>query len=105
MPDRELFYELDDVVGLETFYLVVSPTPMADLEWIIGRIEKLGDDASGMVATLDGTLRTRGARGAGKVVAARKTTGRLSSGKTVEKVTEMIEGNGALVRVVTVDHR
>ena len=41
----------------------------------------------------------------GGKVAARKTTGKLTSGKTVEKVTEMIEGKGALVRVVTVDRR
>ena len=105
LPDRDLFYELDDVVGLETFYLAASPTPMADLEWIIDQIEKLGEDASGMVAVLDGTLRKRGGRTRGTKVAAKKSKGMLSSGETVEKVTEMIEGRGALVRVVTVDHR
>ena len=78
---------------------------MTDLEWIIDRIEKLGDNAAGMIALLDGTLRTRGGNTRGAKVAARKATGKLSSGKTVEKVTEMITGKGALVRVVTVDHR
>jgi hypothetical protein len=103
LPDRDLFYELDEVVGLETFYLAASPTPMADLEWIVEQTQKIGGDTSGMVAMLDGTMRTRGTRGT--KVARRKTTGKLTSGKTVEKVTEMIEGKGALVRVVTVDHR
>ncbi len=106
LPDREKFYELDDVVGLETFYIAVSPTPMADLEWMIARIEKLGSDAKGMVAMLDGTLKTRGGRtrGAGKVVSGKKS-GKLSSGKVVEQATEMIQGKGALVRVITLDHR
>ena len=105
LPDRELFYELDDVVGLETFYLAASPTPMADLEWIVERTQKLGEGTSGMVVLLDGTMRTRGGKTRGAKVTARQTTGRLTSGRTVEKVTEMIEGKGALVRVVTVDHR
>jgi hypothetical protein len=105
LPDRDLFYELDEVVGLETFYLAASPTPMADLEWIVEQTQKLGENTSGMVAMLDGTLRTRSGGTRGAKVAARKTTGRLTSGKTVEKVTEMIEGKGALVQVVTVDHR
>ena len=107
LPDRDLFYQLDDVVGLETFYLAVSPTPMADLEWIIGRIEKLGSDAGGMIAMLDGALKSRGGRtrGAGKVVPGRKKTAKLTSGKAEEQVTEMIKGKGALVRVITLDHR
>jgi hypothetical protein len=106
LPDREKFYELDEVVGLETFYIAVSPTPMADLEWMINRIKKLGGDNAGMVAMLDGTLKTRGGRtrGAGKVVSGKKK-GKLSSGKAVEQVTEMIEGKGALVRVISLDHR
>jgi hypothetical protein len=106
LPVQEKFYELDDVVGLETFYIAVSPTPMADLEWMIGQIEKLGSDAKGMVAMLDGTLKNRGGRtrGAGKVVSGKKK-GKLSSGKSVEQVTEMIKGKGALVRVISLDHR
>ena len=107
LPDRDKFYELDEVVGLETFYLTVSPTPMVDLKWMISRIEKLGGDAKGMVALLDGTLKTRGARtrGAGKVVSSKKNKALPSSGKTVEQVTEIIEGKGALVRVISLDHR
>ncbi len=43
-------------------------------------------------------------RGAGKVVSGKKS-GKLSSGKVVEQATEMIQGKGALVRVMTLDHR
>ena len=80
---------------------------MVDLKWMISRIEKLGGDAKGMVALLDGTLKTRGARtrGAGKVVSSKKKKAVLSSGNTVEQVTEIIEGKGALVRVISLDHR
>ena len=106
LPDREKFYELDDVVGLETFYIAVSPTPMTDLEWMIGEIRRLGSAAGGVTSLLDVTLKTRGrrTRGAGKVVSGSKK-GKLSSGKIVELATEIIKGRGALVRVITLDHR
>jgi hypothetical protein len=78
---------------------------MADLEWMIAQIKKLGGDAKGMVAMLDVTLKNRGGRtrGAGKVVSGKEKE-KLSNGKAVEQVTEMIKGKGALVRVISLDH-
>ena len=106
LPDRDLAYELDAVVGLETFYLAVSSTPMADLEWIISRM-KTGNGAprEEMVAMLEGTLRTRGVRGVGRVVPGRKASVQLSSGRVTEQVTELLQGKGALVQVITLDHQ
>jgi len=95
LPDRGKFYELDDVVGEETFYLAVSRTPMSDLEWMIRRTKR-GEDPSA-TAMLNGTLRARGLRAASRIVS--------DSDGSVSAPTGRVAGAGAMVEVVTITHR
>ena len=106
LPSEDQAYQLDAVTGPETFYLAVSPRPMVDLEWIISRIKQAdGTPKEEMVAMLEGTLRVRGARGAGRVVPGRKQQVQTPGGRATEQVTQMLQGKGALMRVITLDHR
>ena len=102
LPGHDQAYQFDDISGVETFYLAVSPVKMADLEWMITRIQQ-GAGAS-MAAMLDGTLKAR-MRGAGTVVPGQKRQVKMPDGQVAEQVTEMLVGNGAMVQVFMLEHR
>lgn len=106
LPSHETAYRFDAVAGLEAFYLVVSPAPMADLSWMIDRMRQTkGETRMGMMAMLDGTLRARGVRGAGTVVPGSRQRFETVNGPATEQVTRMFEGSGARVQVITLNHR
>jgi len=100
LPGDDQAYRFDDVTGTETFYLVVSPVEMADLEWMIARMGNGHDGA--VAAMLDGTLRARGLRGAGIVTSGGKSQMKMSDGG---QVTQMFKGRGVMVQTFTLDHR
>jgi hypothetical protein len=101
LPQRGLFYELDEVPGTETIYLIASASSMNDLAWLLEKMEKTGD--SGVVA---GLLTDRmGSRGIAKVVPGRTQSYDLTGGGKVQKVTEVVQGQGAWVRKVSFEHR
>ena len=95
LPDHGKYYELDDHIGEETFFLAVSATPMSDLAWMIDRTRRAGD-RSAATAMLDGTLRTRGLRSAARIVNTQDSD-TLAGGQMV--------GSGPIVRVISFNHR
>jgi len=99
LPEASQAYRFDQITGVETFYLVVSPVEMTDLEWMIRRMGKEGQGAT--AAMLDGTLRARGVG----VVSQRKTQAEALDGQQMEQVTQMLKGNGAMIQIFTLDHR
>jgi hypothetical protein len=100
VPGEGLFYELDAKTGLETLYLVASAEPLADVEWLLEKMEKAGADSSAGAAL----SRSLVARGIGRVVPGSKTDFMLTGGKTVEKVTEQVMGRGSFVRKLGIRH-
>jgi len=99
-PGKDLFYELDTVTGIETVYLIASTQPMADVAWLLEKMEQAGADTL-YAATLEKTIQTRGI---GRITEGKKASFSLSDGKRVEKVTEVVMGKGAVVRKLSFNH-
>jgi len=99
-PGPNLFYELDTVTGIETVYLIASAQPMADVDWLLEKMEKAGGEAQ-YAAAIEKSLQ---ARGIGRITAGKKASFSLSDGKRVEKVTEVVMGKGAVVRKLSFRH-
>jgi len=102
LPDRNKFYELDDTIGIETIYVVASSTPMNDIEWLLKKT--LGKDGEATLALLDATVKTRGMRGAGRIVTGKTRVFTLSDGKEIMKAADLLQGKGSVVKVVRFHH-
>jgi hypothetical protein len=100
IPGDGLYFELDDKPGLETLYLLASPAPLADVEWLLEKMEKAGMDSS-VNAALSRSIATRGIS---RIVPGAKAAFTLTGGKTVEKVTELVMGKGSLMRKLGFNH-
>lgn len=100
-PGRELFYELDRVTGVETVYLIASAQPLADMDWLLEKMEKAGEE-SPYAAALEKSIQ---ARGIARISAGNRVSFALSDGTRVEKVAEVVMGRGAVVRKLSFEHR
>lgn len=99
-PGKDLFYELDTVPGMETVYLIASAQPMADIDWLLEKMEKAGADSL-YATTLEKSIQTRGI---GRITEGKKASFSLSDGQRVEKVTDVVMGRGAVVRKLSFTH-
>ncbi|HEX9934718.1 MAG TPA: DUF4384 domain-containing protein [bacterium] len=100
VPGDGLYFELDDNPGVETLYLLASSSPLADVEWLLEKMEKAGMDSSANAAL----SRSVATRGIGRVVPGAKASFTLTGGKKVEKVTDLVTGKGALTRKLSFKH-
>ncbi len=98
-PGANLSYELDTEAGIETLYMIASAQPVPRLNWLLEKMEKAGNEMS--QATLTRAIRTRGIS---CITQGKKTSFSLSDGKRIEKVTEVIQGRGAVVRKLSFNH-
>jgi len=91
------WYWLDERTGDETLYFIASVEPLADIEKLLPEMEKAGGGRR-----LAEAIRMRGIGGVttGAVVT---VTGK--HGRDVKKVSEVVKGTGAAVRVFTIHHR
>jgi hypothetical protein len=100
VPGEGLYFELDENTGMETLYLLASPVPLADVEWLLEKMGKAGTDSSADAA-LNRSIATRGIA---RIVPGSKAAFTLTGGKTVEKVTEILTGEGSLMRKLSFNH-
>lgn len=101
LPQGGLFYELDEVPGTETIYLIASATPMDDLAWLLEKMEKAGD-ADVVADLMKNRIRTRGIA---RIVPGKTQSYALTNGAKVQKVTEVVQGQGAWVRKISFEHQ
>jgi hypothetical protein len=100
IPGRDLYFELDDKAGIETLYLLASPGPLADIEWLIEKMDKAGAD-SAIGAALTRSIATRGI---GRIVPGARVSFALTGGGKAEKVTELVTGKGTFFRKLGFKH-
>lgn len=81
-------------------YLIASAQPMADVDWLLEKMERAGADTQ-CAATLEKAIQTRGI---GRITAGEKASFSLSDGKRVDKVTEVVMGKGAVMRKLSFNH-
>ena len=93
IPGPMSSYDLGSEPGHRTIILIVSPHPLARLQWLLERMEK-----SGEIPNPTALAKAIRARTVARTTAGSKVGFALSDGKRVEKVGEVLMGRGTLVR-------
>ena len=99
LPQNDLFYQLDDNTGTETLYIVASLQPMDDIDWILEKMEKTGEDIKE-----NNFKNTVGSRGIAGIVSKGNKNFKLSNGKIIQKVNNILEGKGTLYYSLSFNH-
>ncbi len=105
VPDKNLWFWLDENTGTETIYVLASEKPMSDIVGLMGEMEAA---RSGEQRRISQEIRDKikfVQRGVGGISKGKAATYTLSDGQVIEKVTEVVSGTGAVVRAVSFKHR
>ncbi len=105
IPDRDLWFWLDEHPGTETVYVLASEEPMSDIRGLLDKMAKASEVER---KRLSGEIKQRikiVERGVGGVAKGKAVSYPLSDGRLVQKVTEVVAGSGAVVRAVSFKHR
>jgi hypothetical protein len=105
VPDRDLWFWLDDHPGTETIYVLASEEPLADIHLLLQRMQQANETER---KQLSGEIKERikiVERGVGGVAKGKTVNYPLSGGRRVEKVTEVVVGTGAVVRAISFEHK
>ena len=105
IPDKDLWFWLDEHPGTETIYVLASEEPLNDIR---GLLSKMGKASNAERQRLSGEIKERlkiVERGVGGVAKGKTVSYPLSDGRLVQKVTEIVAGSGAVVRAISFEHR
>jgi hypothetical protein len=105
VPDRDLWFWLDDQPGTETVYVLASEGPLADIRGLLLKMDRANETER---KQLSGEIKQRikiVERGVSGIAKGKTVTYPLSDGQRVQKVTEIVAGAGAVVRAISFEHR
>ena len=105
VPDKDLWFWLDENPGSETVYVLASEEPLNDIR---GLLSKMNEASETERKRLSGEIRQRIGiveRGVGGVAKGKTVSYALSDGRTIQKVTEVVAGSGVVVRAISFEHR
>jgi CHAT domain-containing protein len=105
IPDKDLWFWLDERRGTETVFVLASEAPMSDIRELLDKMMKASESER---KRLSGEIRQQiqiVERGVGGVAKGKTVSYPLSDGKLVQKVTEVVAGTGAVVRAISFEHR
>ncbi len=105
VPDKDLWYWLDERSGTETIYVLASEEPMADIRGLLSKMAKAGDAER---KRLSGEIKQQiqiVERGVGGMAKGKTVSYPMSDGRHIQKVTEVVAGSGAVVRAISFEHR
>jgi len=105
IPDKDLWFWLDDNPGTETIYVLASEEPMSDIRELLRKMEKANEAERKRLA---GEMKQQikiVERGVGGVDKGKAVSYTLSDGRTIQKVTDVVASSGAVVRAVSFHHR
>lgn len=104
VPTAGQWFWLDENIGIETIYVLASETPLDNIQSIL-------KEMAGVTAQKKKTLSNRVRdevriieRGVGGITEGKTKSFRLKDGKTIEGVTEIVKGAGAVVRAISFRH-
>lgn len=105
VPAPDLWFWLDDHPGTETIYVLASEKPLSDIQGLLTKMESVDE---GTQKQLSQEIQQRiilVQRGVGGVTKGKATSYKLSDGKQIQKVTDVVSGAGAVVRAITIQHQ
>jgi CHAT domain-containing protein len=105
IPDKDLWFWLDERPGTETVYVLASEQPMTDIRGLLNKMDRASEAER---KHLSGEIQQRikiVERGVGGVAKGKIVSYPLSDGRLVQKVTDVVAGSGAVVRAISFEHR
>jgi len=105
IPGPDLWFWLDEHPGTETIYVLASQAPMQDIQELLAKMEKADDSAKQQVSQEIKRRVKIMQRGVGGITKGQVVTYRLTGGKKIKKVTEVVSGTGVAVRTVSFHHK
>ena len=105
VPDKDLWFWLDENPGTETVYVLASEEPLHNIRGLLSKMNKASE---GERKRLSGEIKQRikiVERGVGGVAKGKTVSYPLSDGRLVQKVTEIVAGTVAVVRAISFEHR
>jgi hypothetical protein len=105
IPDKDLWFWLDENPGTETVYVLASETPLTDIS---GLLSKMNEASNSERKRLSREIKQQiqiVERGVGGVTKGKAVSYALSDGRHIQKVTEFVSGAGAAVRAVSFQHK
>ena len=105
IPRRDLWFWLDQQTGTETIYVVASETPMSDIQGLLAKMANVDEAGQKRVSQEIKQRIAMVQRGVGGITKGQAVTYKLSDGKKIQKVTDVVTGTGSVVRAVSFQHR
>jgi CHAT domain-containing protein len=105
VPGPDLWFWLDERPGTETIYVLASEKPMQDIKSLLAKMEAADEEAKRTAAQEIQRHIKIMQRGVGGITKGQVVTYRLTDGKKIEKVTEVVTGTGVAVRSVSFHHK
>ncbi|MCZ6548575.1 MAG: CHAT domain-containing protein [Deltaproteobacteria bacterium] len=105
VPDKDLWFWLDENAGTETIYVLASEKPMSDIRGLLTQMVAAGREEKRRISQEIKKRISFIQRGVGGITKGKPVTYSLSDGRRIEKVTEVVTGAGAVVRAVSFQHR
>jgi CHAT domain-containing protein len=105
VPDKDLWFWLDENPGTETVYVLASEAPMSDMR---GLLDKMSEASASEQKRLSGEIKEQikiVERGVGGIAKGKTVSYPLSDGSMIQKVTDVVAGSGAVVRAISFEHR
>jgi hypothetical protein len=105
IPDKDLWFWLDEHPGTETVYVLASEESLQDIR---GLLKQMATASEAEQIQLSKNIKQRIGiveRGVGGIAKGKIVSYALSDGKTIQKVTDVVTGSGAVVRAVSFEHR
>ena len=105
IPDKDLWFWLDENPGTETVYVLASETPLTDIRGLLSKMNEASDTERKSLSREIKQQIQIVERGVGGVTKGKAVSYALSDGRNIQKVTELVTGAGAAVRAVSFQHK
>jgi hypothetical protein len=106
VPDKDLWFRLDEHTGTETVYALVSEEPLSDIAGLLRKMEKAAADdhvrpSHKHAEAIQIVQRRAGGSNSGKAA----TVSPRVELQRVKKVTDVVASAGAVIRAISFEHR
>ena len=104
IPDKDLWFWLDDQPGTETVYVVASEERVSNIRGLLEEMEKVHEIEQDRLSEEVKARSRIVERGVGGIAKGKTVSYPLSDGSLVRKVTDIVAGTGAVVRALSFRH-
>jgi CHAT domain-containing protein len=105
IPDKDLWFWLDENQGTETVYVLASETPLTDIRQLLTKMNNTSDAERKRVSSEIKQQIQIVERGVGGVAKGKTVSYALGDGRHIQKVTDVVAGTNSVVRAISFHHK